>query len=270
MNTLISVSWLKAHLNDENVIVLNATLPKATAIGKHTETQQIPNARYFDIKTKFSDVRARFPNTLPSAEQFNQETQNLGINKDSVIVVYDDYGFYSSARAWWLLKAFGHMQVAVLNGGLPEWKQAGFPLEKKQSCHYEKGDFSGALQPAFFQFFNDIEGLKDNPETLILDARSKDRFEGSLPEPREGLRSGHIPSSVNLPFQELLSGNTMTSMLELKTIFHKLNPENKNMVFTCGSGVTACILALGAELSGYKNLSVYDGSWTEYGSLKNA
>ena len=118
-----------------------------------------------------------------------------------------------------------------------------------------------------FKFFNDIKVLKNAKDTIILDARSKERFDGLLPEPRKELRSGNIPNSINLPYQELLSGNVMKSSSELNNIFHRLNPQNKKMVFSCGSGVTACILALGAELSGYKNLSVYDGSWTEYGTL---
>lgn len=266
-NTLVSVSWLKEHLNDENLIVLDATIPKVTAVEEQVEAQQIPGARFLDLKTKFSDGSARFPNTLPSTAQFNQEAQNLGINTNSVIVVYDQYGFYSSARAWWLFKAFGHEQVAVLDGGLPEWKEAGFPLVEQQESNYKQGNFSGTLNSTFFQFFTGIETLKNNPEFLILDARSRDRFYGLLPEPHEGLRSGHIPNSANLPFQQLLVGNTMKSPAALKRVFQTFNPHSKPMVFSCGSGVTACILALGAELAGYTNLSVYDGSWTEYGTL---
>ena len=268
MNTpLVSVSWLNDHLYDQNLIILDATISKVTGADDQIETKQIEGARFFDIKNKFSDVSARFPNTMPTLKQFNQEAQNLGICRDSLLVVYDDYGFYSSARAWWLFKAFGHQQVAVLDGGLPEWKNKGFPLEEKHVSNYDKGDFSGKINSEMFKFFFDIEILKSTEDTIILDARSKDRFDGLLPEPREGLRSGNIPNSKNLPYQKLFFGNVLKSSPELKTIFHNLNPENKKMVFTCGSGVTACILALGAELSGYKNLSVYDGSWTEYGTL---
>ena len=268
-SSLVSVDWLKAHLHDEKLVLLNATLPKVTGSDSPPEIQQIPGTRLFDIKNKFSNTLAPFPNTLPSEEQFNEEAQNLGIDNDSILVVYDDYGFYSCARAWWLFKAFGHQQVAILDGGLIAWKTAGFPLEEKQHHSFEKGNFKGTYNPQAFQFFNDIQSLKDDTNNLIVDARAKDRFEGLLPEPREGLRSGHIPNSVNLPFQQLLSGNQMKSLVDLKAMFEYLNPQNKKMVFSCGSGVTACILALGAELSGYENLSVYDGSWTEYGTLTN-
>ena len=268
MNTpLVSVSWLNDHFYDQKLIILDATISKVTCVNEQLETKQIKGARFFDIKYKFSDVSARFPNTLPTLEQFNKEAQNLGVCKDSVLIVYDDYGFYSSARAWWLFKAFGHHQVAILDGGLPEWKKNGFPLEEKHESNYQKGDFSGKINPEMFKFFNDIKVLKNAKDTIILDARSKERFDGLLPEPRKELRSGNIPNSKNLPYQELLSGNVMKSSSELKNIFHRLNPQNKKMVFSCGSGITACILALGAELSGYKNLSVYDGSWTEYGTL---
>ena len=268
-SSLVSVDWLKAHLHDEKLVLLNATLPKVTGSDSPPEIQQIPGTRLFDIKNKFSNTLAPFPNTLPSEEQFNEEAQNLGIDNDSILVVYDDYGFYSCARAWWLFKAFGHQQVAILDGGLTAWKTAGLPLEEKQHHSFKKGNFKGTYNPQAFQFFNDIQSLKDDANSLIVDARTKDRFEGLLPEPREGLRSGHIPNSVNLPFQQLLSGNQMKSPTELKAMFEHLNPQNKKMVFSCGSGVTACILALGAELSGYENLSVYDGSWTEYGTLTN-
>ena len=266
-SSLVSVTWLKEHLEDENLIVLNATIPKVTSVDNQLEAQQIPKARFFDIKTKFSDTSNRFPNALPSTEQFNKEAQNLGINNDSIIVVYDEYGFYSCARAWWLFKAFGHKQAAILDGGLPEWKKAGFPTEEKKERALPKGNFAGTLNPHYFKFFEDIQQLKGDTSTVILDARAKDRFEGLHPEPREGLRSGHITNSVSLPYQELLSGNVLKSSMELKRIFQSLNPDNKNMVFSCGSGVTACILALGAEIAGYDNLSVYDGSWTEYGTL---
>ena len=268
-SSLVSVDWLKAHLHDEKLVLLNATLPKVTGSDSPPEIQQIPGTRLFDIKNKFSNTLAPFPNTLPSEEQFNEEAQNLGIDNDSILVVYDDYGFYSCARAWWLFKAFGHQQVAILDGGLVMWKTAGFPLEENQHHSFKKGNFKGTYNPQAFQFFNDIQSLKDDANSLIVDARTKDRFEGLLPEPREGLRSGHIPNSVNLPFQQLLSGNQMKSLVDLKAMFEYLNPQNKKMVFSCGSGVTACILALGAELSGYENLSVYDGSWTEYGTLTN-
>ena len=267
---IVSAKWLYERLENPDIVILDATLPKVTQNTEETINFQIEGARFFDIKNEFSDPSGTFPNTLPTDTQFNQAAKKLGINKSSKIVVYDDYGYYSCARAWWLFRAFGHNQVAILDGGLLEWKQAGYPVEFKQKKSFDKGNFQGSLNPEFFKFFDDIEILRNDEKFLILDARAKDRFDGSLPEPREGLRSGHIINSVNLPFQELLDGNAIKTPEELKNIFKKINPDNKNMVFSCGSGVTACILALGAEISGYNNLSVYDGSWTEYGTLSKA
>lgn len=206
---------------------------------------------------------------MPSEKQFTREAQNLGINKNSAVVVYDDKGIYSSARAWYLFKAFGFNNVAVLDGGLPEWEQANYILEDKTDFEFPHGNFVGTYNPDYFNFFSEIEPISNNPDCLILDARSNKRFEGLVPEPRIGLRSGNIPNSVNLPFASLLNGNCLKSKEELKTIFNTLNVSEKNLVFSCGSGITACILALAAEMAGYNDLSVYDGSWTEYGSLTN-
>lgn len=266
---IVSAEWLHKHINDENIVVLNATLPKVTQSNQEANNFQIEGARFFDIKTAFSDTSGKFPNTLPSEAQFNLAARQLGINKSSKIVVYDDYGYYSCARAWWLFKAFGHEQVSILDGGFEYWNSLGFSIEEKQAYSGVKGDFEGVYTPSFFKFFEDIEVLKEDESVLIVDARAADRFEGLLPEPREGLKSGHIPNSVNLPFHQLLTGEHLKDSEAIKAIFNALNPTNKTMVFSCGSGVTACILALGAELSGYKNLSVYDGSWTEYGTLTN-
>ncbi|MFD2823496.1 sulfurtransferase [Lacinutrix iliipiscaria] len=266
--SIVSVSWLKAHLNASNLVILDATIPKVTHTSSlDTEAFQFPKARFFDIKKKFSDPDGPFPNTCPSEAQFTREAQNIGINKNSAIVVYDDNGIYSSARAWWLFKAFGHDNVAVLNGGLPEWKQAHFPLEKKHPINYSTGNFIAKYQEGYLLFFNDIQVLKNNSKYKILDARSANRFHGLAPEPREGLRSGTIPHSKNLPFENLLSDYRLLSKEHLEQKFATITDQKEQLIFSCGSGITACVLALGADVIGYKNIAVYDGSWTEYGSL---
>ena len=264
---LVSVQWLNQNLNASNIIILDASIKKITDDNTLKELKQIPNTRFFDIKNKFSDVSATFPSTVPSVEQFTSEAQNLGINKDSAVVVYDDKGIYSSARAWYLFKAFGFSNVAVLDGGLPEWKIQNFKVSDKTNFKYDTGDFIAVYNKYYFKFFGDIELICSNTNCLIVDARSSDRFKGIVSEPREGLRSGTIPNSINLPFTSLISGNCFKSKEELRLIFEALNIADKNLTFSCGSGITACILALAAEISDYKNLSVYDGSWTEYGSL---
>jgi len=267
---LVSIYWLHQHLNASNIIILDASIAKVTDNNSFEETKQIPHTRFFDIKKKFSDVSAPFPSAVPSVEQFTKEAQNLGVNKNSAVVIYDDKGIYSSARAWYLFKAFGCNNVAVLDGGLPEWKNENFQVEDKKSSKFTQGDFEGSYNSDYFKFFDDMQSVSNNPDYLILDARSVNRFKGIVPEPRQGLRSGTIPNSRNLPFTDLLQGNCLKTKEEIKAAFNALAASDKKLTFSCGSGITACILALAAEIANYKNLSVYDGSWTEYGSLTNA
>lgn len=264
---LVSVAWLSSHLNDDNLLIFDASMHKVTSNEKEIESSQIPNTQFFDIKHVFSDTSATFPNTVPSEEQFTKEAQKLGVNSDSKIVVYDDKGIYSSARVWYLFKAFGFDNIAVLDGGLPEWKAQGFEVELKKNNTKPKGSFIAQYNPKAFKFFKDIQESSKNKNYLIIDARSESRFKGIVPEPREGLRSGSIPNSVNIPFSKLLDGNCFKSAEEIKKEFNAINAEEQHLVFSCGSGITACILALGAELIGKSNTSVYDGSWTEYGTL---
>lgn len=265
---IVSVEWLQKHLSHPNVIILNATIPKVTGNDTDLNKNQIPSARFFDLKKKFSDVSAPFPTTFPSEMQFENEAQALGINKNSAIVVYDEKGIYSSPRAWWLFKAFGFNNVAVLNGGFPVWEKANYETEIKQDNNGKKGNFKAFLQPKYMKFFNDVINASQNRNQLILDARSEARFKSLEAEPRVGLRSGNIPNSENLPFENLINNQgLLKSEAELKKLFLPLAKTNQDIIFSCGSGITACVLALGAELVGYKNLSVYDGSWTEWGSL---
>ncbi len=268
-NPIVSVEWLNNHLDASNLIVLDATMKKVNASNKESINIQIPKARFFDIKKSFSNTSDKFPNAVPGEKQFTNEAQKMGINQNSAIVVYDENGIYSSARAWWLFKAFGHNNVAVLNGGFPEWIAANHLTEGKNEIKHEKGDFIANYDSQYFKFYEDIVQSINNKEELILDARSSDRFKGLTEEPREGLRSGNIPNSKSLPYMDLLNGNKLKDKNELISIFNKFDGSEKKLTFSCGSGITACILALGAEISGLQNLSVYDGSWTEYGSLTN-
>ncbi|APZ47162.1 sulfurtransferase [Polaribacter reichenbachii] len=268
---LVSVDWLFHHLNDEKLIVLDATLPKVTA-KKETEIEekyQIENAIFFDIKKVFSDVNAPFPNTVLSAKEFEEKAQNLGINKDSCIVVYDDLGIYSSPRVWWLFQLMGFTNIAVLDGGFPEWKLKEYPTEKPMNHQFKKGDFSADYQPEKVKFTEDVLAAINNKNLLIADARSKGRFYATASEPRADVKGGHIPNSVSLPFSDVLLNGKLKSESELKSIFKTINPENKEFIFSCGTGITASVLALGAEIAGYKNHAVYDGSWTEWGSTKD-
>lgn len=263
-----SAAWLYSNLNTQNMVILDASIPKVTTKNEtvSTENMGIKGARFFDIKTAFSDTTATFPNTLPSEEKFTQSAQELGINSDSLIVVYDSIGIYSSARAWYLFKAMGHKNVVVLDGGLPAWKKAGYTVEKREDTVLKTGNFQANYASNYFYNASDVLSKLGNNNTLILDARAQDRFEGSVPEPRKGLRSGHIPSSKSMPFTSLLQDGNLRSNNELEKIFTSKDTSNKALIFTCGSGVTACVLALAATELGIKNTRVYDGSWTEWGS----
>ncbi|RED49413.1 sulfurtransferase [Seonamhaeicola aphaedonensis] len=263
-NPLVSVQWLNEHLDNPNLVVLDGTINKTF----DANLQQIPKARFFDIKLKFSDISGEFPSTFPSQEQFQEEARKLGINKNSTIVVYDDKGIYSSARVWWLFRAFGHFNVAVLDGGFPEWIKSGYPTEIMSGFKGETGDFEAKLQQGYMVFFEDVQKASAGKSHTIVDARSSGRFNGEVPEPRAGLRSGTIPNSMNLPFTDLLMHGVFKSEDDVKTLFAKvIETKDTPTIFSCGSGITACVLALGAEMSGYQNISVYDGSWTEWGSL---
>ncbi len=263
---LLSVQWLYENKNAKNLIVLDGTINKVF----NGSLKQIPKARLFDIKKKFSDVSNPFPSAFPALEQFEKEARILGINKNSAVVVYDDKGIYSSARVWWLFKAFGFSNVAVLNGGFPAWKKANYTTELMMHYSGKQGDFKAELQPNYMVFFSDIEKVVKNESHKIIDARAATRFNCEVPEPKAGLRMGTIPNSVNLPFTDLLKDGLLKPKKDLKLLFNRVVEQDDLIVFSCGSGLTACVLALGASLCSIDNISVYDGSWTEYGTLTSS
>lgn len=257
-------------MQDDNILIFDATISKVVGGISALTSVQIPGTQFFDIKNKFSITDAPFPNTLPSEAQFEAQAKALGVNNDSFIVIYDELGIYSSARAWWLFKTFGFKNVAILDGGLPEWKIKELPLEDKSINNSRiKGNFKAIYKRNNVVFFESLDEISKDDTYKIIDARSSDRFNCIVKEPREDLRSGTIPTSLNLPFNQVLNANKFKSKAELKSIFASLAKDNQHLVFSCGSGITASVLALAATVAGYKN-SVYDGSWTEYGSLTKA
>lgn len=268
-DVIVDCHWLKEHLGHKNLVVLDATIPKVTtsADQQTVNNERIPFSRFFDIKKQFSDLNATFPNTMLSADDFQRQAQALGINQDSCLVIYDQLGVYSSPRAWWMFKAMGFDNAAVLNGGLPEWKLNGFDVVEHEDTTIEKGDFISEEREELFVDYNVILNVVKDQKHQIMDARSSGRFKGEAPEPRQGVKSGHIPTSKSLPYASLLDGNKIQSKESLQELFQLSNEDQKPMIFSCGTGITACVLALGAEISGHKNIQVYDGSWTEWGSL---
>ncbi|GAA4829276.1 sulfurtransferase [Algivirga pacifica] len=265
---LVTADWLKAHLHDSNLVILDATLPKAGQQADTLADRYIPGTRYFDIKKAFSDQGSSLPNTRPSSEQFAAEAQKLGVNQESQIVVYDQHGLYSAGRAWWLFKAMGHQNVAILDGGLPAWEKMGGEVRSLQHYQGPLGNFTAEEQTGYFCDAEEVLQEIGSETTTILDARGTARFTGAIAEPREGMRSGHIPSSENIPYTSLQTAEgTLLGEEELRGIF-KNKIKGDRLIFSCGSGVTACILALGASILGYDQLTVYDGSWSEWGSRK--
>ena len=254
-------------MQDPNIVILEASLPKPQSKPPASETRvKIPNARIFEIEKNFSDSNTDLPHMMPTPEAFTEEAQKLGINQNSIIVVYDNLGVYSSPRAWWMFRAMGHEQVFVLDGGLPEWQKAGMAAESYNAVgDFKKGNFVAHYKPELIKNYRDVlTALRDNSQ-VVMDARSEDRFFGRVPEPREGLRPGHMPNAVNIPFDSIQHDTKMMNEKELEKIFGSVASPEQQLIFSCGSGVTACVLALGAALAGYKNISVYDGSWSEWG-----
>lgn len=267
----VKAKWLYHHLEDENLIIFNATIPKVTDKENLSlkENYKIKGAVFFDIKNTFSDKEAAFPNTILSPEKFQDKAQEIGVNNNSCIIVYDEIGIYSSARVWWMFQLMGFTNIAVLDGGFPAWKSKEYPVEKKHLINLSKGDFKSFYQPDKIKFTKDVlENIK-NKESIVLDARSKGRFYATEPEPRNDIRGGHIPGSVSLPYSEILDHQYLKSNEDLKSIYQDLNNLKKPIIFSCGSGITASVLALGAEIAGIKKYAVYDGSWTEWGSTNH-
>ena len=269
MNPLVSVSWLSQNLNAPNLVVLDVSLESNIAnIKVEFPGIQIKGARYFDLKRNFSDLESRLPNTLPNPKYFSLACRNLGINNNSTIVVYDNIGVYASPRVWWMFKSMGHKNIAVLDGGLPSWKNKNYPTESIQNRVQPEGDFKVKFNPNLLKKAFQIKENITSKEAILVDARSNRRFCGLIPETRENLKSGHIPNAINLPFLEVLKDGKFLSTNEISAIFKKLKIDKRPKIFTCGSGLTACILILASTLISEDKHFLYDGSWSEWGQLE--
>ncbi len=270
MKNIVSAKWLHTNFNNPNLIILDAS-PASNKSGLVVKypNMQIKDARKFDFKNDFSDSNSPFPNMFPSPDVFEEGCQNLGINNQSIIVVYDNLGIYSAPRVWWMFKTMGHQKIAVLDGGLTAWIEAGYSSEGISERDYKKGNFKANFQPKYVVDINFIEKNIKTQEALVVDARSSGRFLGTAPDPREGLPSGSIPNSVNLPFKEVLNNGKFKKPEALKLIFAKFNIEKeKPLVFSCGSGITACIILLAANQVITNPKTVFDGSWTQWALTK--
>lgn len=269
-NPLVSTGWLYEHLNDENLIIVQATIGKI--IGKepliYTSPICIPKAVKIDIEDDLSDLTSDIVHAFPTEQQFNEVVQRIGINRDHTVVIYDDQGIYASPRIWWIFKSFGVENVFILDGGLPKWLQEQKPVvtEFKPSVDVASlTDF--VLQNEMVRDAAFIQHNIDTKQYIVADARASERFHGLAAEPRPGVRSGHIPNAVNLPFGQVMDDICYKSPESLHEIFSNFSEDlTQPFVFSCGSGVTGCIILVAAIVSGRHNVSLYDGSWSEWGS----
>lgn len=268
-NVLVDCKWLHDHLDDSDVIVLDAFMQKV--VGKepveYPHFLAIPGALAFDIESDFCDLDATQLHKMPTAQQFTQQVQRLGINKHSTLVIYDNQGIYSSPRAWWTFKLMGFENVKVLDGGLPAWVAGGFATVTSYTTPHTKGNFVAQQDIDLVCDVDVVLKQMSNEKTCVVDARSAVRFNGKVGEPRPGVRSGHIPNSLNLPFTDVMDGVKFKSKQDLSRLFSELGVDKEQvLIFSCGSGITACILILAARVAGLDNTVLYDGSWAEWGS----
>jgi len=268
--TLVTADWLAGKLDDPAVKVVDASwyLP---AMGRDAKAEyaegHIPGAVHFDIDV-ISDKSSELPHMLPPAPAFEAQVGALGIGTGDFVVAYDGMGLFSAARAWWMFRAMGHDRVAVLDGGLPKWRAERRPLERGIP-EPTPARFEARPDPALVRSAEQVlAGLQEAREQ-VLDARSPGRFAGAEPEPRPGLRGGHIPGSRNLPWERLTdpATGTVRPPEALRDLFREAGVEpDRPVVTSCGSGVTAAALALGLALAGWDEVAVYDGSWSEWGA----
>ncbi|UNK63213.1 sulfurtransferase [Buttiauxella ferragutiae] len=267
MEALVSPQWLADNQAIRDIVILDATLKKTMNTANVTTGEVIPGSVFFDLENTFSNPDSPLPHTFPVLSSMSSLLASIGLTPESVVVVYDQQGVYSAPRVWWMLKVMGIQNVYLLDGGLPAWKEAGFEVSGNYTFLGAKiaGHFCG--QP---KQIVDKTSVSQNIETshfVLVDARPAARFNGLQAEPRSGLRCGHIPGSVNIPFTEVLTGGKYNSPELLEYLFAQkgiVNP--RKLVFSCGSGVTACIVLLAAYHAGFTDLRIYDGSWAEWGA----
>jgi thiosulfate/3-mercaptopyruvate sulfurtransferase len=266
-NDLVSTEWLAAHLGAPGLAILDASwhLPTENRDG-HAEylERHIPGAVFFDIDA-IADKTSGLPHMLPDPIAFSSAVRKLGIGDGMKIVVYDSLGLFSAARVWWTFRAFGVSDVAVLDGGLPKWLAEGRPLAEGAAAPKSR-HFTARLDHALIASLDDVRAASAKSAPQIVDARNAERFRGEELEPRPGLRSGHIPGSLNIPWRELVAEGRLRAPQDLVAAFAKAGVDPaKPAIATCGSGVTAAIVALALSRVGRPSVAVYDGSWAEWG-----
>lgn len=269
-SALVSTAWLADHIAAPDVRVVDASyyLPHEGLDARaEYEAHHIPGAVFFDID-EIADTSSDLPHMLPSPEKFSSRVRKLGLGDGVRIVVYDQRGVWSAPRVWWTFRVFGHEDVAVLDGGLPKWMAEGRPVADG-AVRVGERHFTARMNSLMVRDKAQVLANLRSGREQVVDARALGRFEGRDPEPREGLKSGHIPGSRNLPFNQLIDPETQT-VLPPDTLRERFEDAGVSLdtpvVTTCGSGITASVLALGLHLLGHKDVAVYDGSWSEWGA----
>ena len=268
--SVVSATWLQEHHRDSRVRVLDSSWYLSAMKrdpGRDFRDGHIPGARLFSIDDA-SDASSPLPHTLPPAAQFADVVSRLGISSGDHVVVYDGSGSnFSAPRAWWMFRAYGHDDVSLLDGGLAAWKAAGGAIETGDPVTAAGGAFSASLRTGWLRNAEQVFDAQRNGSAQVVDMRSRGRFEGTEPEPRPGLRSGHIPGSKNVPYATLVDGHgRLRSDAELREILQRAGIDvQRPVIASCGSGVTACGLLLALHVLGVTDASLYDGSWSEWG-----
>ena len=275
MNQLIEIEWLKKNLNNPQIKIIDGTwyMPGSELNGFDVfKEKHIPNAIFIDLE-KISDLNSDLPHMMPNEKHFSEKISSSGIRNNDNLIVYDMYGIFSAARIWFMFKAFGHNNVSLLNGGLPAWIDSSGDVSNKIN-ELQSTAYKAKLNKSLIADYNKVLENLSNQKYQLLDARSPDRFSGVSEEPRPGMKSGHIPKSKNLYFNDLINQDTkkFIEKEEIENLIKKSDIDTKkDIICSCGSGVTACILKFAIELvHKNKNIKIYDGSWSEWGIVEGS
>ncbi|CAH5638047.1 3-mercaptopyruvate sulfurtransferase [Klebsiella oxytoca] len=265
----VAADWLAEHIDDPEIQIIDARMAppgqEQRDLNAEYQAGHIPGAVFFDIEA-LSDHTSPLPHMMPRAEAFAVAMRELGVSSDKHLVVYDEGNLFSAPRAWWMLRTFGVEKVSIVAGGLEGWRRDELPLEQGLP-ELPEGDFDARLDPLAIKRLTDVLLVSHEGSAQIVDARPAGRFNGQVAEPRPGLRSGHIPGALNVPWSELVINGELKTTDELNEIFARQGVDfEQPIIASCGSGVTAAVVVLALTTLGVNGVSLYDGSWSEWGA----